>query len=65
MSRTSEDDMTKPAIEPTKAAAVRAHFEPRPYEPPRLTGKRALDQVTLFSTPSCVPGSPGCSIGHP
>jgi hypothetical protein len=39
---------------------------PRRYEPPRLTEKRALAEVTLFSNPTpCTPGVPGCQIGHP
>jgi hypothetical protein len=38
---------------------------PRRYDPPRLTEKRALAEVTLFSTPTCTPGTPGCQIGHP
>jgi hypothetical protein len=34
------------------------------YEAPTLTGKKALEAVTLFSF-TCTPGSPGCNAGHP
>jgi hypothetical protein len=36
----------------------------RTYQPPTLTEKRALAEVTLFSG-ACTPGTPGCQIGHP
>ena len=53
---TTSPEHTKPAAPPTAA--------PRLYQPPRLTGKQALEQVTLFSG-GCTPGAPGCTIGHP
>jgi hypothetical protein len=43
----------------------------RPYEAPRLTGKHAVEQVTLSIGTGCgflggrpIPGGPGC-IGNP
>jgi hypothetical protein len=38
--------------------------EPGRYEPPRLTGKQSLQQVTLLSGGRPTPGGPG-QIGHP
>jgi hypothetical protein len=49
-------------LPPTERSALPS---PRRYDPPRLTEKRALAEVTLFSTPQCQPGTPGCQIGHP
>ena len=40
--------MNKPAHLPTRPALQSAPPAPHPYEPPRLTGKRPLDQVTPF-----------------
>jgi hypothetical protein len=57
--------MNTPVITPPVPALHPAAPEPRRYEPPRLTGKQALEQVTLFSSTPCTPGTPGCSIGHP
>ncbi len=56
--------MTTPGTDPTKADTPPAIPERRPYEPPRLTGKQAIERVTLFSF-ACNPGEPGCFIGHP
>ena len=56
--------MHTPATTPNKPDPTPAAPAPLPYEPPRLGGKQALAQVTLFSG-ACVPGSPGCTIGHP
>jgi hypothetical protein len=56
--------MNEPRTDSTKPAAAPATAPGRPYEPPRLTGKQALAQVTLFSS-ACTPGTPGCTIGHP
>jgi hypothetical protein len=50
--------VASPAAQP---AAAGAHAT---YQPPRLTGKHALEQVTLFSF-ACKPGDPGCGVGHP
>jgi hypothetical protein len=50
---------------PSPALEQPALLAPRRYDPPRLTEKRALAEVTLFSTPTCTPGTPGCQIGHP
>ena len=36
----------------------------RPYQPPTLTEKKALEEVTLFSF-ACTPGAPNCNVGHP
>lgn len=56
--------MSQPATDQTKTADRPAPPEPRPYAPPRLGGRQALSEVTLFSG-ACVPGAPGCTIGHP
>ncbi len=56
--------MCTPAKTPNRPDPNPAAPEPRPYEPPRLSGKQALSEVTLFSG-ACVPGAPGCTIGHP
>jgi hypothetical protein len=52
-----ETNLTRPSAQP-------AIPEPRPYQPPRLTDKQALEKVTLFSF-ICTPGTPGCGVGHP
>ncbi len=57
----SDSVPTTPGIQPPTQPATPA---PRAYEPPRLTGKQALEQVTLFSF-TCTPGDPNCPIGHP
>jgi hypothetical protein len=56
--------MSTPVARPPMPAAPPATPAPRRYEPPRLGGKQALAQVTLFSG-ACTPGTPGCTIGHP
>lgn len=56
--------MEMPTSDSTKQAAPPAVRCGRPYEPPRLTGKRALEQVTLFSF-VCTPPDPNCQIGRP
>ena len=53
-----------PHAEQASAVDDQAAPAPRRYEPPRLTGKQALAQVTLFSF-SCTPGDPACHVGHP
>jgi hypothetical protein len=56
--------MNKTVILHPRPALPPAVPSPQPYEPPRLTGKRALEQVTLFSA-GCAPSDPNCHIGHP
>jgi hypothetical protein len=49
---------------PALPVAPAATTQRRSYQPPSLTEKRALAEVTLFSG-ACTPGTPGCTIGHP
>jgi len=56
--------MMKPATLPTTPALPPAAPQLHPYEPPRLTGKRALERVTLWSV-GCSPSDPSCHVGHP
>jgi hypothetical protein len=56
--------METPANHPTGPAVRPDISGPPAYEPPRLTGKQALEKVTLFSGGGTGPGGPGW-IGHP
>jgi hypothetical protein len=56
--------MSEHATEPTRPAVQPGDPALPAYQPPRLTGKHALEQVTLFSF-RCTPGDPGCWVGHP
>jgi hypothetical protein len=56
--------MTTPMPAAATPSTPEAPPGPRPYQPPRLGGRQALEQVTLFSL-RCKPGDPGCTIGHP
>jgi hypothetical protein len=62
--------MRKPLPHPEPPATLPGAPEARRYEPPRLTGKRSLENVTLAS-PGTTPlgGSTGAPdggwIGHP
>jgi hypothetical protein len=56
--------MTRPGTDQGQPDLLPAIRATRPYQPPRLGGKQALEQVTLFSF-ACAPGDPNCPIGHP
>jgi hypothetical protein len=56
--------MNTPTSDSPKVPGLPATADQRRYQPPRLTGKLALEQVTLFSF-HCTPPDPRCPIGHP
>jgi hypothetical protein len=56
--------MRKPVPQPEPPLTPPGTTEVRGYEPPRITGKRALESVTLVSGGRPNPGGPGW-IGHP
>jgi hypothetical protein len=63
---TFTEGVPRDKVEASPAPAVERHAGSgvRRYEPPTLTEKKALEEVTLFSF-ACAPGDPTCSVGHP
>jgi hypothetical protein len=61
---TSRRPVSEPPADLDQPGAPRPARTARPYEPPRLSGKQALEKVTLFSF-ACTPGDPNCPIGRP